>query len=122
MGKLRREAPVAGKKSRLAAAVAVAGACALLAACSPVKVGSAAIVGNDRITSATLDTDVSNLSQAVTPYHLDKDIPASAYPIAVLTSLVRFRIQAPAPRITVLPASLPHHPAAPGQAHTQQQL
>src|SRR5258708_1103218 len=109
MGKLRREAPVPGKKSRLAAAVAVAGACALLAACSPVKVGSAAIVGNDRITSATLDTDVSNLSQAVTQYHLQKDIPASAYPVAVLTWLVRFGIQDQAARnagITVSQADI----------------
>jgi hypothetical protein len=107
MRKLRREAPVPGKKSRLAAAAAVAGACALLAACSPVKVGAAAIVGSDRITSASLDSQVSNLSQAVTQYHLQKDIPASAYPVDVLTWLVRFGIQDQAAQnagITVSPA------------------
>jgi len=81
---------VRGKKSALAAGVAVAGACVLLAACSPVKMGSAAVVGNQRITSATLDTDVSNLRQAV-----DKgnQVPTGQQPQAVLTWLVRFAIR-----------------------------
>ena len=40
------------------------GACAVLAACSPVQVGAAAIVGNQRITVSSLDTQVSNLKAA----------------------------------------------------------
>jgi hypothetical protein len=88
----RREAPVLGKKSRLAAGVAAAGACVLLAACSPVKMGSAAIVGNQRITSATLDTDVSNLQQAVAKAG-GNQVPSSQQPQAVLTWLVRFAIR-----------------------------
>jgi hypothetical protein len=82
---------VLSKKSRLAAGVAAAGACVLLAACSPVKMGSAAIVGNQRITSATLDSDVSNLQQAVAQAG-GNQIPASQQPQAVLAWLVRFAI------------------------------
>lgn len=62
----------------------------LLAACSPVKIGSAAIVGNQRITSATLDTDVSNLQQAS---DASSQVPAAQRPEAVLTWLVRFAIR-----------------------------
>jgi SurA N-terminal domain len=56
-------------------------------------VGAAAIVGNDRITQSSLNDEVSNLQQGVTQYHLQSAIPASAYPVAVLTWLVRFNIQ-----------------------------
>jgi hypothetical protein len=45
------------------------GACALLAACSPVQVGAAAIVGNQRITVSTVDTQVSNLQASVHQYN-----------------------------------------------------
>ncbi|HEY6788231.1 MAG TPA: SurA N-terminal domain-containing protein [Trebonia sp.] len=89
MEKLRREAPVPGKKSRLAAAVAVAGACALLAACSPVKVGAAAIVGSDRITSASLDSQVSNLQQSGDA----SQIPTADLPKAVLGWLISFAVR-----------------------------
>ena len=44
------------------------GACAVLAACSPVHMGAAAIVGNQRITVSSLDTQVSNLQTAAKPY------------------------------------------------------
>jgi hypothetical protein len=64
----------------------------LLAACSPVKMGSAAIVGNQRITSATLDTDVSNLQQAVAQDG-GNQVPSDQQPQAVLTWLVRFAIR-----------------------------
>jgi hypothetical protein len=81
-----------GKKSRMAIGVAAAGACVLLAACSPVKMGAAAVVGNQRITSATLDTDVSNLQQAVNQAG-GNQVPANQQPQAVLTWLVRFAIR-----------------------------
>jgi hypothetical protein len=45
------------------------GACAVLAACSPVQVGAAAIVGNQRITISTVDTQVSNLQAGVNQYN-----------------------------------------------------
>jgi len=44
------------------------GAGLVVTACSPVKLGSAAIVGHERITIATLDTEVANLSRTVKLY------------------------------------------------------
>jgi len=83
---------VPGMKSRLAAGVAVAGACALLAACSSVQLGAAAIVGNQRITQSSLDNEVSNLQQNVTRYGLTSQVKAADMPKDVLTWLVRFRV------------------------------
>jgi len=79
-------------KSRLAAGMAAAGACALLAACSPVQIGAAAIVGNQRITQASLDSEVSNLQQAVSQYGLTRQVTAADMPKEVLSWLVRFRV------------------------------
>ena len=45
------------------------GACAVLAACSPVQMGAAAIVGNQRITVSSLDTQVSNLQANTKQYN-----------------------------------------------------
>jgi hypothetical protein len=79
---------------RLAALGAVGfGACAMLAACSPVKTGSAAIVGDQRITVSTLDTQVSNLQAAATPYANEIQLTAAEMPNAVLSWLIRFAIQ-----------------------------
>ncbi len=90
---LAKGSPVPGKKSRLAAGVAVAGACALLAACSTVKMGAAAIVGDQRITTASLDTQVSNLQSAAKQYGSAVQIPASAMPRTVLGWMIRFDIR-----------------------------
>lgn len=79
-------------KSRLAAGMAVAGACALLAACSSVQMGAAAIVGNQRITQTSLDSEVSNLQQAVSQYGLTSQVTAADLPKDVLTWLVRFHV------------------------------
>ena len=84
------------KRGLRAAAVGAAGlsACGLLAACAvtPVKMGSAAIVGNQRITVSTLDTQVSNLQTAAKPYGSSLQLPTSEMPTAVLSWLVRFDI------------------------------
>jgi SurA N-terminal domain len=83
---------VVGRISRaVAVGAAGLGVCALLAACSPVKAGAAAIVGNQRITVSSLDTQVSNLQAAgksVSGFNLS----AAQQPAAVLTWLVRFAI------------------------------
>jgi hypothetical protein len=79
--------------ARVATMVAVAGACALLAACSPVKVGSAAIVGDQRITAATLDTQVSNLQAAAKQYGSVVQIPVAEMPRIVLGWMIRFDIR-----------------------------
>ena len=68
------------------------GACALIAACSPVQAGSAAIVGNQRITSSSLDQQVSNLQAAVKSYGGQVPLTAAEQPRAVLTWLIRFSI------------------------------
>ena len=83
-----------GRRTRLAALGAVGlGACAVLAACSPVKVGSAAIVGDERITVSSLDTQVANFNTAAAPYGSQVQLTATEVPAAVLSWLIRFQIQ-----------------------------
>ena len=75
-------------------AAAIAATCAL-AACGPVQMGSAAILGNERITSTTLSDQVANLQQA---YQANKSkiqlqFPLSQAPQEVLAWMVRFRVR-----------------------------
>jgi hypothetical protein len=83
------------ERTRRLAALGVVGfgACAVLAACSPVKLGSAAIVGDQRITTSTLDTQVSNLQAAAKPYANQIQLTTAEMPNAVLSWLIRFAIQ-----------------------------
>lgn len=82
------------RKVRRLAAIGVAGlgACAVLAACAPVQMGSAAIVGNQRITVSTLDTQVANLKAAAKPYGSAARLTAAQLPTVVLTWLIKFAI------------------------------
>jgi len=64
----------------------------VLAGCSPVKLGAAAIVGNQRITIATLDTEVTNLSQAAKKYPGTISLSQAQETQQTLGWLVRFRI------------------------------
>ena len=82
-----------GKKSRLAVAVAAAGACALLAACSPVKAGAAAIVGNQRITQSDLDVQVNNLQQDISQYAPTVQVTSGVLPKVVLGQLISFAVR-----------------------------
>jgi hypothetical protein len=68
------------------------GACALLAACSPLQVGAAAVVGNQRITASSLDTQVSNWQTAAKPYASSIQLTSAEAPSAVLSWLVRFAV------------------------------
>ena len=72
----------------------VAGAGLVVAGCSvgPVKMGSAAIVGDQRITIATLDTEVTNLSEAAKQYPGVVQLSQQQKTQATLTWLVRFQI------------------------------
>ena len=74
-------------------AAAAAAACAL-SACGPVRMGSAAISGGERITATTLSDQVSSLERA---YHAGKGIqlqfPQSEAPQEVLSWLLRFQIR-----------------------------
>lgn len=83
-----------GRRTRLAAFGAVGfGACVVLAACSPVQMGAAAIVGSQRITVSSLDTQVTNLQAAAKPFGSQVTLPASQMPADVLSWLIRFQIQ-----------------------------
>jgi hypothetical protein len=82
------------KKVRRAAVLGAAclGVCALLAACSPVKIGAAAVVGNQRITTSALDTQVANLQASAKPFAGKVQLTTAQMPTAVLSWLVRFSI------------------------------
>lgn len=68
----------------------------VLGACGPVRMGAAAIVGNQRISSATLTAQAANLSAA---YQADKkkkiqiSYPAAQIPQQALSWLLRFRVR-----------------------------
>ncbi len=63
---MRGKSPVLARLVKVSAAVLGAGL--LVTGRGPVKMGAAAMVGNQRITIATLDTEVTNLSQTVKLY------------------------------------------------------
>jgi hypothetical protein len=83
-----------GRRARRAAAFGVvcAGACVALAACSTVKFGAAALVGDQRITTSSLDTQVSDLQQAAVPYAKELTLSNADMPATVLSWLIRFQI------------------------------
>src|SRR5690348_16796561 len=70
----------------------VLGAGLVIAGCSPVKMGAAAIVGNQRITVATLDTEVTNLSQYAKLYPGTVQLTPVQETQQTLTWLIRFKI------------------------------
>jgi hypothetical protein len=89
------------------ASAVVLGAGLLVTGCSPVKFGAAAITGNQRITIATLTTEVANLSQAVKQYPGTIQMSSAQETQETLTWLVRFQINDELARqagITVTPA------------------
>jgi hypothetical protein len=92
---------------KLAAAALVAGVA--VAACAPVKLGAAAIVGSQRITTTSLAQEVSDLSSAyqAARNRVQLQYPVSEMPQQVLAWLVRFGVRdrlAQREGITVTPA------------------
>ena len=75
------------------AAVAAAAAGGVIAGCAPVQMGAAAIVGNDRISTAQLDSEVSVLAQAAKPYAGAIQLTAAQMPKDVLSWLIRFQVR-----------------------------
>jgi hypothetical protein len=75
-------------------AAAAAATCAL-SACGPVKMGSAAITGGQRLTSTTLSDQVTDLNNAVQAGHgkIQLQFPQAQAPQQVLGWLLRFRIR-----------------------------
>jgi hypothetical protein len=76
------------------ASAVVVGAGIVVTGCSvtPVKMGSAAILGDQRITIATLNTEVTNLSEAAKKYPGVVTLTATEQTQQTLTWLVRFQI------------------------------
>ncbi len=75
------------------ASALVVGVGLLAAACSPVKMGAAAIVGNQRITIATLGTEVTNLNQTAKLYPGVISLTPAQATQATLTWLIRYQVQ-----------------------------
>lgn len=82
------------RKIRLAGlgGIAALSAGVLLTACSPVQIGAAAIVGNQRITEASLDSDVSNLQAAASQHPSEVTITSAEMPGTVLNWLIQFQL------------------------------
>ena len=74
------------------ASVLVLGAGIVLAGCAPVKFGSAAIVGNNAITIATLDTEATNLSQDAKPYSSIFTLTPTQATQATLSWMIQYQI------------------------------
>jgi hypothetical protein len=80
---------------RLIKASAVVVGVGLLAGCAvaPLKMGAAAIVGSQRISIATLDTEVSNLTQTAKLYPGIVSLTPTQATQATLTWLIRYQVQ-----------------------------
>jgi hypothetical protein len=78
---------------KLAAAVLIGGVA--VAACGTVKMGAAAIVGNQRVSSSNLSAEVSDLNAGYQKYRhqVQLQFPASQMPQQVLAWIVRFRVR-----------------------------
>jgi hypothetical protein len=100
------------------ASAIVIGAGLAVAACSPVKMGAAAIVGDQRITIATLDTEVTNLSQAAQQYPTVVNLNASQRTQATLTWLIRYQINEQVARQAGITVSTAQAQTALNQAYT----
>jgi hypothetical protein len=87
---MSKQSPVLRRLVKLSAVALGVGL--VVTACSPAKVGSAAIVGNQRITIATLDTEVTNLSQTVKLYPTTVPLSQVQQTQQTLTWLIRFQV------------------------------
>ena len=100
------------------ASAVVAGVGLAVAACSPVKMGAAAVVGNQRITIATLDTEATNLSRAAAQYPTIVNLNASQRTQATLTWLIRYQINEEVARQAGITVSTAQAQQALNQAYT----
>ncbi len=82
-------------RTSIKVAFAVLAAGTVLAACGPVKMGAAAILGNQRITTTALDAQVASLNSAYQANAKSVQLlfPASQMPQQVLAWLVRFQVR-----------------------------
>ncbi len=115
---MRGKSPVLARLVRVSAAVLGAGL--LVTACSPVKMGAAAIVGNQRVTIATLDTEVTNLSQTVQLYPSVVQLTAGQETQQALSWLVRFKVNEQLAQQAGITVSAAQAQAALAQIYTAQ--
>ena len=87
---MRKDIPVLRRLIKVSAVALGAGL--VVTACSPVQLGAAAIVGNQRITIATLDTEVTNLSQTLKLYPGTVQLSQEQQTQQTLSWLIRFKV------------------------------
>jgi hypothetical protein len=87
---VRRDMPVLRRLIKVSAVVLGVGL--VVAGCAPVKMGAAAIVGSDRITVATLNTEVTNLNEAAKKYPATVQLSPTQATQETLAWLIRFQI------------------------------
>ena len=93
IGRLRRDAAVL--RTKITVTAGALAALAALTACGTVQMGSAAIVGNEGISSSQLTSEVNNLQDAYQASNgrVRLQFPKSQTPQVVLGWLLRFRIR-----------------------------
>ena len=101
------------KASAIVIGVGLVTGCAV----TPVKMGSAAIVGNQRITIATLGTEVTNLNQAAEQYPGKVSLTPTEETQATLTWLIRYQINDELARQAGITVSTEQAEAALAQAY-----
>jgi hypothetical protein len=89
---VRRDIAVLRRLIKASAIVIGAGLAVTGCSVTPVKMGAAAVTTNQRITIASLDTEVTNLSQTVNQYPGTIQLTAAEQTQDTLTWLVRFQI------------------------------
>jgi hypothetical protein len=87
---MSKQRPVLRRLVKLSAVALGAGL--VVTACSPVKMGAAAIVGNQRITIATLNTEVTGLSRTAKLYPGTVQLSQVQETQQTLTWLIRFKV------------------------------
>jgi peptidyl-prolyl cis-trans isomerase SurA len=82
-------------RTSIAVTAAALAAVSVLAACGPVQMGAAAIVGNQRISAIQLGNEVSNLEQYYQAHKskIQLQFPPSQAPQEVLAWLIRFKVR-----------------------------
>jgi hypothetical protein len=106
---------------RLIKASAIVIGVGLVAGCAvtPVKLGSAAIVGNERISIATLGTETANLSQAAKQYPSVVNLTPVQETQATLTWLIRYQVNEEVARQAGITVSAAQAEAALAAAYAQ---
>jgi SurA N-terminal domain len=87
---------ILNRPRRAAGVAAVAlGGCLALTACGSMQLGAAAVVGGQRITSSTLGTQVSRLTEYYNAHKSKVQLafPASEFPQQVLAWMIRFQVR-----------------------------